>query len=487
MGLSPGRNRRRRAARLTWVGRLVVVSLVLLALGAIWGTSALWRGPARPAPPGLASSAVAPPPAAGDARADWRLDPPLSRHRFEFARIGADEIDPSGVPRLVEWIDRVGRLRSVSGFAGGSGIRRVEYSLDEELTRNVFEILRRGRVEHGHAIVIDPRSGRLLSYVSTAPEDFPPERAYPAASIVKVLMAAALLEVEPIEGPAACTYRGNKYRLNRRRLDPPENGRESTLEDAIASSNNQCFGQWALHVLGEEKVLETLDRFGWLAEPAPGHAAGRVDAIETELDLGRVGSGLDGVRVTPLHVASLASVLTDGQLREPWWVDRVSLADGRSEPLPRSSSARRVLREDQARTLRQMMVSTTTRGTAKSAFRTRRGRPLLGDVRVAGKTGNLSGKDPVGRYEWFVGVAPADDPKIGVVVLQLQGHRWWARSSELAARVFEKVFCDRAGCRAARADRWTGSLGRGTKPMLISDLAHPYRGLSPSLSVSQVD
>ena len=34
----------------------------------------------------------------------------------------------------------------------------------------------------------------------------------------------------------------------------------------------------------------------------------------------------------------------------------------------------------------------------------------LGDVRVAGKTGNLSGKDPKGRYEWFMGVAPAESP-----------------------------------------------------------------------------
>jgi hypothetical protein len=94
---------------------------------------------------------------------------------------------------------------------------------------------------------------------------------------------------------------------------------------------------------------------------------------------------------------------------------------------------------------------------------------------VAGKTGNLTGWDPFGRYEWFVGLAPAEDPKIAVVVLQLQSNLWWSKSSELAARVLQKVFCDRAGCRPERADRWTGDLGELTAPLLISNLERPLR------------
>jgi cell division protein FtsI/penicillin-binding protein 2 len=115
--------------------------------------------------------------------------------------------------------------------------------MDEELTGDVFDILRRGRVDRGHAIVLDPRNGRLLAYASTDRENFPAERAYPAASIVKILTAAAMLEEGEGHDSAACIYRGNKYRLNRRRLDRPSSGRESSLEDALASSNNQCFSQ----------------------------------------------------------------------------------------------------------------------------------------------------------------------------------------------------------------------------------------------------
>ena len=67
-----------------------------------------------------------------------------------------------------------------------------------------------------------------------------------------------------------------------------------------------------------------------------------------------------------------------------------------------------------------MLVETTRSGTARRAFRKRNGQPLLGGVSVAGKTGSLSGKDPDGRYEWFIGVAPADAPRVAVAAVVVQ-------------------------------------------------------------------
>jgi cell division protein FtsI/penicillin-binding protein 2 len=374
----------------------------------------------------------------------------------------------------------MGRATSVAdgsvrlgNMLGVGELVRIEYTLNEALTEEIFAIFRRGRVERGQAIVLDPRSGRLLAYVSTDPEGLPPERTYPAASIVKLLTAATLLQQAPLETERACVYRGNKYRLSPSRLAIPKSGHETTLARALASSNNQCFSQWAVHSLGQDKLLATFERFGWLAAAAPGHDAGRIDEIKTKLDLGRLGSGLGGIRVNPLHVASLASILTDGRWVEPWWIDRVVDSKGRSIPMPRWSAPRQVLSRKIADRLRQMMVGTTVSGTAKSAFRTRRGRRMLGDVAVAGKTGNVTGTDPYGRYEWFLGLAPAEDPTIAVVVLQLQSNLWWSRSSELAAKVLRAVFCDDQGCRNSLSDRLTGDLSAWTDPLLISELQRP--------------
>ncbi len=488
-------NRRRRSG-LTRLGRLTLVVVVLGVLGAGWGTRYAWQGwrsdSHRERP--HASAAPPPPSIAGP----WIDDPPRSRERFFVARTRAGVFDPSALPRLVEWLNPIGpasylrsgdefglasigaasapggfRNSSVSSRVDGLGALRIEYSLDEALTEEVFEIFRRGRVERGQAIVLDPRSGRILAYVSTDLEALPPERTYPAASLVKVLTAATLLQEAPAEVERGCTYRGNKYRLSRRRLKRPKSGHETTLARALASSNNQCFSQWAVQVLGEEKLRSTFERFGWLSEPAPGHEAGRLDPVETSLDLGRLGSGLDGIRINPLHVASLASILTHGNWIEPWWIDRVVDSQGRSLAMPPRSDARPVISKEIASRLRTMLIGTTTRGTAKSSFQTRRGKRLLGEIDVAGKTGNLTGSDPYGRYEWFLGLAPAENPTIAVVVLQLQSNLWWSRSSQLAANVLRTVFCDEEGCRTSRSDRLTGDLSDWTDPLLMSELERP--------------
>ena len=104
---------------------------------------------------------------------------------------------------------------------------------------------------------------------------------------------------------------------------------------------------------------------------------------------------------------------------------------------------------------RDMMVETTVRGTARRAFRTRGGRPLLAGVPVSGKTGSLNGTDPKGRYEWFIGVAPAGEPKLVVATVAVQGPRWWWSASQLAADVLRKAFCPKGRCSPDAVDRFT--------------------------------
>ncbi len=72
-----------------------------------------------------------------------------------------------------------------------------------------------------------------------------------------------------------------------------------------------------------------------------------------------------------------------------------------------------------------MMKLTVSSGTATSYFRERH-RNILGDIEVAGKTGSLSThhKGPFKDYSWFVGFAPADDPKIAVAAVVVNGLKW---------------------------------------------------------------
>ena len=86
---------------------------------------------------------------------------------------------------------------------------------------------------------------------------------------------------------------------------------------------------------------------------------------------------------------------------------------------------------------------------------------------MAGKTGNLTGSDPRARYEWFAGVAPADDPRVAVAVLQAHGHLWWKTSAEVASDIFAELFCEKRRCSADRLARYTGDLAVEVAPSLL--------------------
>jgi cell division protein FtsI/penicillin-binding protein 2 len=201
-------------------------------------------------------------------------------------------------------------------------------------------------------------------------------------------------------------------------------------------------------------MMDAITRFGWLDQPAAAHAAGSADPGEGRFEFGKLGCGLAGCRITPLHAAQLAATLANGELVAPRWIESVVDGRGRELPLADSVAPRRVISRKLAAELRSMMVETTRSGTARRAFRKSNGSPLLGPVKVAGKTGSLTGKNPRGRYEWFIGAAPAEDPRIAIAVLVVQSDLYWRTASQVAASVLQAVFCEKGVCRNDAAKRW---------------------------------
>jgi len=445
---------------------LAVLALVGVGLGWLLGARLSAAPGARPAV--SAAPPVTPAPAAP---AVLLGSPPSDEGALEVA-LGRSDEGPQGLgvaPGGVLLRERI----ATTPESGWPGPLRVDYAISAELSRETLRVLRRGRVQRGHVIVMDPWSGRVLAYVSTDPEAFPAQGVYPAASLVKIITATALLARDPGAVDGTCVYRGNPYRLRRSHLRPVRSGNRMSLERSLASSNNQCFAKLAVHEVGQERLMHWIDRFGWYASPAPGHGAGTRPEVDDDYDLGRLGSGLMASRITPLHAVQLAASLAHGKLVQPWWVDRVVDGLGRELALPDPAPPTRVMSRETARTLREMLVRTTERGTARSAFRDRRGRAKLRGLRVAGKTGNLSGRDGEGhwegRYEWFAGVAPADDPQVAIAVVQQHGHLWWMKSSEIAADVLRAVFCERRHCAPELARRYTGTLGDAVAPVFLRE------------------
>jgi penicillin-binding protein A len=385
--------------------------------------------PPLPAKPALAPARALSPRGRLDAEL---LAAPAARQEFRDLRIvdGRLERAPSGTDEM-----------------------RLRYTLHPELSEAVWKALERGRFELAHVVVMDPETGAVLAYASTDPVRFPPNKTYPAASLVKVITAAATLDRSPQAAHETCHFVGSPWRLTRDRLRTPKRGNEADMRKALATSNNQCFARWAVHRVGPNAMLGAIDRFGMLTAPALGHPGGHAETPDDELALGELGSGLDGLRITPLHAAQLASTLVDGRLVKPRWVAGAWNTQGQRVAVPGGEGGRQVLTPKLASQLRGWLVDTTVRGTARRAFRARGGRPLLPGISVAGKTGSLNGTDPKGHYEWFIGVAPADHPRVAIATLAVQGPRWWWSASQLAAEVLRAAFCPGGRCSPEAADR----------------------------------
>ena len=309
----------------------------------------------------------------------------------------------------------------------------------------------------GHTIVLDPHSGKVFAYVSTAPDVFPPTRAYPTASLMKVVTAAATLRTRPEAAERNCRYLGSPYLLIPRLLRPPPAGTPGSSVDsfrrALAISNNQCFARLAVNELGEAALLSEIERLGMLEAPALRHAAGEVEPPRDELDLGFLGSGLAGSYITPLGAARLAALLAEGTLVQPFWIAGARDARGNPVVLPGRGAPRLVWTPQLTQTLRSFMEEVTESGTARRAFRSDRGEPLLGPIRVSGKTGTLHGTEPDGRYQWFIGVAPADAPRVAIASVVVNRAADAASAADVSAALLREVFCEEARCDASRVER----------------------------------
>jgi Cell division protein FtsI/penicillin-binding protein 2 len=283
----------------------------------------------------------------------------------------------------------------------------------------------------GSIITMNPQTGEIYSMISmpdfnvnTLKDDWPKiiddtnspllnraiQGLYPPGSTFKIITALSSLQNNIINDDFLCSGSTTINGYTIRDYDSKSHGHVD-LNKAFRVSCNTYFAEMAVQ-LGQSNILQTAEKFYFnkdfdfdLDIKKSSFPTDKMD--KTELAASGIGQGK--ILATPLEMLMVASgIANDGNIVKPHLVSKVLTHDGilvKSNDIEIISN---VGSYDKVEQIKNMMVEVVENGTGTQA--------KIDGISVAGKTGtaeNASGNN----HAWFVGFAPAKDPKIAVVVL----------------------------------------------------------------------
>ena len=344
--------------------------------------------------------------------------------------------------------DRVEQGKHITRFK--NGVTAV-YTIDAALQTTMENFFKKYRVPYGVFVAMDPNTGKVLALVEYSAQNPKAEGlalrlSYPAASIFKLVTAAAAIEEKKADPATSISYyRSGIHQLSPKHWtdNPKRDKLKVTLAEALARSNNAAFAKVALRWLDVPKLIDYAGRFQF-NHPIPFELPVQVSQMEienSERGLARTGAGFGDVGLSPLHAALIGSAIANnGAMMTPCLVDHLLSPTGEKmyECTPRVFAT--AISPETAESLREMMAMTVISGTSRKAFRLKRREQSLRGITIGGKTGSLTGEDPPGKYSWFVGMAPMEAPEIAIAALVINRPLWKIKASEVAKNGFAAYF-----------------------------------------------
>jgi len=312
----------------------------------------------------------------------------------------------------------------------------IDSTIQEICEKAMRECYAVNKAQAVHAIAMDPRTGAVLAMCSKPdydPNDPPREQAdalnqlmrirlisdaYEPGSTFKILTAAAALDAG-VTSPEDAFYCSAKIKVDGDTIRCWGNPHKAeTMAQALQNSCNPVFVELALR-LGTERMYQYLRAFGLGRKTnvdLQGEGSGILIAEKNvkNVDLARIGFG-QSVAVTPLQLLSAAcAVINGGRLMQPYLLREALAPDGSVLYRTQAKVVSCPVSEETSRLMRTLLEKVVSEGGARNA--------AVAGYRVGGKTGTAQVyKD--GRIVSdvhigsFLGFAPADDPRIALLVI----------------------------------------------------------------------
>ena len=327
---------------------------------------------------------------------------------------------------------------------------RLQHIVERELELGV----RQHRAEGGTAIIMDPRTGEVLSmanYPAVNPNfyaEFPPEQwmnravqgVYEPGSTFKIVTASAAMEEHVFSPTDLVDASAGVWRSGSRRVTEAKNHNYGVLSftDVLVKSSNVGAIKIGLGV-GRDRLGRYVRRFGFgekLSGDLPGETRGMLSDPGgwSQSTLASVSMGYE-IGVTPLQMAAAVSAVANGGvLIQPRLVRALRHGATRTDVTP--LDLRRVISRETAAELTAIMEQVVERGTATAA--------QVPGYPVAGKTGTAT-KLVNRRYSStdyhasFVGFVPSRQPAFTILVVIDTPRGGQHYGGQVAAPIFQRI------------------------------------------------
>lgn len=307
--------------------------------------------------------------------------------------------------------------------------KNIQYAAEKELTQTC----EKHNAKSCTAIVLDPSTGAVLamaSYPSFNPNAYQSydlglwrniavTDSFEPGSTFKPILAAAALDRGIVKPDEKFHCEGGDLKVGDHVIHDHEKYGMLSVREIIKVSSN--IGIYKVgKKLGRKDFAEAIGKFGFGKKSGidyPGEISGYVRNSKNwqEIDFANISFG-QGILVTPLQMASAYATMANGGKRmKPYIVSRITDVDGKEIARNDPKVEEQVLKPETARLMAEIMKGVTEEGGTAT-------RAALPGYTVAGKTGTAQ-KVVGGRYSHdkyiasFVGMVPADNPKLVVFVM----------------------------------------------------------------------
>ena len=362
-------------------------------------------------------------------------------------------ISREDLPDLLDEISRDSALLSDVLVCQKDGQQyTIRTTIDIKLQKYIQALQKRSRTLQSAVVVLNAMDGRVIAM---ADRDSNGNRTnlnlkadYPAASLFKIVAAAAALENSGYTPNTALYFRGRRHTLYKSQLKQTKDRwtTATTLRKAFALSNNSVFGKLGIYVLGQQVLTEYAEKFAF-NRPIPFDLPLAESSIAVPADnfgLAEIASGFNKrTLISPLHATLLASAAANkGIMPTPWLVDTIQNKDDQVLYHADPAVLNRPVVGKAAEDLAFLMQYAARSGTSRSVFRKLRRKKLFKTFEIGAKTGTINDKLDRFKYDWITAfaLAPNGDIGIAVGVLGVHGKLLGTRSTEMARAIIDYYF-----------------------------------------------